>query len=312
MTEENFDEDSEDNPRLAYSYYDNDYVLTLNLDKYVLTIGEIVTINLGLTCNLTASSGKTITIEIYQDFYRNYYYYYPYYDEPSTPIYTESLTINSSGQASTLFQTFSEGIYTVYAYAEGYQAYKEFTIGEVGIFYKGSQYYKANQDYTAALHIVNLSDFSSMPFAGFNYSISYYDSLDWVILTTDQGNTDGFGYAVIKADIPSEMDNYYTLRLTISTNDGKAEYQTFLYESWDYYYYCLWGGQQKTIQERFQYVVTTDKTIYSPGETINLRILVLEYSFMNETKQIMRNTPVTFTIYNPDEFAIFWSTLTTD
>ncbi|MFX1346065.1 MAG: MG2 domain-containing protein [Promethearchaeota archaeon] len=312
-TEENLEEDSRVNPSLANNYYDNDYVLTLNLDKYVLTIGETVTINLGLTCNLTASAGKTVFVEIYQDFYRNYYYYYPYYDESSTPIYTVNLTTNSNGQASTVFtQTSFEGTYTVYAYAEGYQAYKEFTIGEVGIFYKGPQYYKVNQDYTAAIHIVNLSDFSSMPFAGFNYSISYYDYSNWELLVTDQGNTDGFGYAIIQAEIPSEMNDYYTLRLTINTINGRAEYQTFLYASWDYYYYCLWGGQQKTIQERFQYVVTTDKTIFNPGETIYLRALVLEYSFMNETKQIKRNTPVSFTIYNPDELAIFWSTLTTD
>ena len=45
MTEENLEEDSKVNPSLAYNYYNNDYVLTLNLDKYVLTIGVIVTIN---------------------------------------------------------------------------------------------------------------------------------------------------------------------------------------------------------------------------------------------------------------------------
>ncbi|MFW9881600.1 MAG: MG2 domain-containing protein, partial [Candidatus Thorarchaeota archaeon] len=313
MMEEDLNEDTYNNPQLAYNYYYNDYVLTLNLDKYVLTIGEEVKINLGLTSNLTASSGKTISIEIYQGFYRNYYYYYPSYYEMNTPINETELITDGNGQASTTFtQTFPEGIYSVYAYSEGYQAYKEFTIGEVGIFLKGPQYYKANQDYSAALHIVNLSDFSSMPFTGFNYSISYYDPLDWVIVTTGQGNTDEFGYATFNAVIPSEMDNHYTLRLTVSTIDGKAEYETFLNESWEYYYYCMWGGQQKTIQERFQYVVTTDKTIYTPGETIYMRILVLEYSFMNETKQIMRNTPVSFTIYNPDELAIFWSTLTTD
>ncbi|MFW9874616.1 MAG: MG2 domain-containing protein [Candidatus Thorarchaeota archaeon] len=313
MMEENLNEDPDDNPKLAYNYYYNDYVLTLNLDKYVLTIGEEVAINLCLTSNLTASSGKAVSIKVYQGFYRNYYYYYPSYYETNTPIYQTELITDNNGQASTIFtQTSTEGIYSVYAYAEGYQAYKEFSIGEVGIFLKGPQYYKVNQDYTAALHIVNLSDFSSMPFAGFNYSISYYDSLDWVIVKSGQGNTDEFGYTNFKVDIPSEMDNQYTLRLTISTIDGKAKYEAFLYESWEYYYYCMWRGQQKTIQERFQYVVTTDKTIYTPGETIYLRILVLEYSFMNETKQIMRNTPITFTIYNPVELAIFWSTLTTD
>lgn len=315
MTEEFSDDAPEKNPKLAYNNYNNDYVLTLNLDKYVLTLGESLTINLALTCNLTGSSGKTISIEVYQGFYRNYYYYYPNYYETKTPIFTENLTTNPNGQASTLFSlTSTKGIYTVYAYAEDYRTYKDFTIGEVGIFYKGPRYYKTNQKYTAAVHIVNLTDFSGIPLAGFNYSISYYDylSTSWFNLTSNEGQTDDSGYAIFNTDIPLDLDNYHVLRLTIHTTDGKAEYQTFLYESWDYYYYCIWGGQQKTIQERFQYVVTTDKTIYSPGDTIFLRVLVLEYSFMNETKKAIRNTPISLTIYNPDEFAVFWLTITTD
>ncbi len=317
MTEELSEVETDQSPKLVsnYYYYYNDYALTLNLDKYVLIVGEILTINLGLTCNLTASAGNIISVEVYQGFYRDYYFYYPNYYETATPIFTINLTTNANGLVSIPFtMTSTEGIYTVYAYTENCRAYKEFTIGEVGIFYKGPRYYKQNQLYTAAVHIVNLTDFSGIPLAGFNYSVSYYDysSTSWIFLTTNEGQTDDSGYAIFTTDIPLDIDDYYILRLTIQTIDGKAEYQTFLYESWDYYYYCMWGGQQKTIQERFQYVVTTDKTIYSPGDTIFLRVLVLEYSFMNETKKAMQNTPVSLTIYNPNEFAVFWSTITTD
>jgi len=315
LTEEFSDDESENNPKLASTYYESGYVLTVNLDKYVLTNSETVTINLGLTCNLTTSSGKIISVEIYQGFYRDYYSYYPNYYDTTTPIYTKNLTTNNNGQASMLFSLTSiTGIYTIYAYAEGCRTYKEFSVGEVGIFYKGPRYYKVNQEYTAAVHIVDLTDFSGISKADFSYSISYYDysSENWIILTTNNAQTDDSGYAVFKTDIPLEMDVYHVLRLTIGTSDGKAEYHTFLYETWDYYYYCMWGGQQITNQERFQYVVTTDKTIYSPGDTIFLRALVLEYSFMNETKTIVQNTPISLTIYNPDEFAVFWSTITTD
>ncbi|MFX0000086.1 MAG: MG2 domain-containing protein [Candidatus Hermodarchaeota archaeon] len=315
MTEEYLGNDLNNSPKMAYNYYYNDYVLTLNLDKYVLTPSENLAINLGLTCNLTASPGKVISVEVYQGFYRNYYYYYPYYYETKIPIYKENHTTNSNGQVYIYFESFfSEGIYTVCAYSEGYRTYKEFTVGEVGIFYKGPRYYKANQIYTAAVHVVNLTGFSGIPFADFNYTISYYDysCTNWYILTTDQGQTDDSGYSIFNTNIPLELDDYHLLRLTICTIDGKAEFQTFLYESWDYYYYCLWGGQQKTSQERFQYIVTTDKTIYSPGDSIFLRVLVLEYSFMNETKTLMQNIPISLIIYNPDEFAVFWATLTTD
>ncbi|MHA2120622.1 MAG: MG2 domain-containing protein, partial [Promethearchaeota archaeon] len=309
------EEEQEDSPKLAYNYYNNDYVLTLNLDKYVLTPGELLAINLSLNCNLTVSPGKSITIDIYQGFYRNYYYYYPYYYEIRTPFYTKNLTTDSEGLASMTFSsTSSQGIYTVYAYTEDCRTFKEFTVGENGIFYKGPRYYKANQQYAATVHVVNLTDFTGLPFTDFNYSLSYYEYsiTSWVSVMADNGQTDSSGYALINTVIPLDVDDYHILRLTIQTLDGKAEYQTFLYETWDYYYYCIWGGQKNTNQERFHYVVTTDKTIYSPGEVINLRTLVLEYSFMNETKQALKHTPVSFTIYNPSEFAVYWSTLTTD
>jgi hypothetical protein len=309
------DEELGESPKMAYSYYNTDEVLTLNLDKYVLTPGELLSINLSLTTNLTASPGREITLEIYQGFYRNYYYYYPYYYETRTPLYSTNLTTNSEGLASMVFSTTSfQGIYTVYAYSEYCRSFKEFTVGEKGIFFKGPRYYKANQQYTAAVHVVNLTDFTGMPSADFNYSLSYYEySLtSWISVITSNGQTDSSGYALINTDIPLDVDDYHILRLTIQTLDGKVEYQTFLYETWDYYYYCIWGGQRNTNQERFQYVVTTDKTIYSPGEEINLRALVLEYSFMNETKQVLKHAPITFTIYNPSEFAVYWSTLTTD
>ncbi|MHA2037713.1 MAG: MG2 domain-containing protein [Promethearchaeota archaeon] len=315
MTETSVGGNYDNNLKTSYNYYNNDYVLTLNLDKSVLTIGETLTVNVGLNCNLSASPGRVISVEIYEGFYRNYYYYYSSYSETKTPIYTKILTTDGNGQASMTFSsTTTEGMYTVYAYTEDNRVYKDFTIGEVGIFYKGPRYYKTNQEYRAAVHVVNLTDFSGLPLAFFNYSLSYYlsSTTSWHILTTDLVQTDNSGYAIFNTNIPLDADNYHFLRLTLSTLDGKTEYQTFLYESWEYYYYCMWGGEQKSNQEQYQYVVTTDKTIYTPGDNVFLRILALQYSFMNESKTALRYTPISLTIYNPDEFAIFWTDITTD
>jgi hypothetical protein len=311
MTEESSDENPEEGPKLASYHYDKGYVLTTNLDKYALTIGESVTINFGLTANLTAVSGESITVEIYRGFYRYYWYYY----RSATPIYSVDLITDSDGQVSMVYSLTSiQGSYTVYAYSEEAHSYKDFTVGAVGIFCKGPRFYKPNQDYRAAIHIVNLTDFSGIPTSIFSYSISYYtsSSSSWLDLVTKVGQTDDNGYAIVDVEIPVISDYYYSIRLTINALDGEAEYQTYLYKTWDHYFYCRWGGQRTTNQEQFQYVVTTDKTIYSPGETIHLRALVLEYSFMNETKHALQNTPIPLVIYNPDEFAIFWTTFTTD
>ncbi|MHA2288715.1 MAG: MG2 domain-containing protein, partial [Promethearchaeota archaeon] len=316
MTEEASDISEEDSPKQSsYYYYDSGYVLTLNLDRYVLTPGETVTINLVVTLNLTASVGEYVSVEIYDEFYRDFRWYDPDYDDGLAPIYTTDVITNIDGEASFSFSSTSEtGIYTVYAFIEENRAYKEFSVGNTGIFCKGPIYYKPDHTYTAAVHVANISDFTGIPLSTFNYSISYYERSfsEWFVLTMEEIQTDAMGYAIINVDIPIEMNDYYTLKLTLRTSDGEAEYETYLYKSWDYYYYSLWGGQAPTNQEKVQYVVTTDKTIYSPGEFIHLRALVLEYSFMNESKRALKNTPISLTIYNPDGLAIFWSSLTTD
>ncbi|NVM36014.1 MAG: hypothetical protein HWN81_10485 [Candidatus Lokiarchaeota archaeon] len=315
MTEEYVEAQSEESLKLANYDYSNEYVLTINLDKYVLTKGETLTINLALSYNLNPTAGEIIKLEIYRGFYRDFRWYDLSYSDPLVPIYSTDLTTNENGHASLSFSSTSEtGIYTVYAYIEECKSYKEFTVGDVGIFYKGPMYFKSDHEYAAAVHIVDTSDFTGIPYSTFNYSISYYKySLSsWFTLKTDQVQTDDLGYAIFNTEIPPEMNDYYALKLTLRTSDGEAEYETFLYRSWDCYYYALWGGQEETNQDKKQYVVTTDKTIYSPGDTIHLRVLVLEYSFMNETKRASKNNLIPLTIYNPDDLAIYWTSLMTD
>ncbi|MBY9008728.1 MAG: hypothetical protein KGD74_02535 [Candidatus Lokiarchaeota archaeon] len=315
MTEEIFSDDIEDIPKQSSYDYINDYVLTLNLDKYVLTPGEGISINLALSHNLEASVGQIVTIEIYEAFYRDFRWYDPEYYDGMVPIYTTEVITDNSGQASLGFSSTSKtGIYTVYAYIENCKSYNEFTVGEIGIFCKGPMYFKPDHQYTAAVHVVNISDFSGLPLSTFNYSLSFYDYSisNWILLTSDQVQTDDLGYGIFNADIPLDGNNYHMLKLSLVTSSGEAKYETYLYKSWDYYYYSLWGGEKQTVQEKMQYVVTTDKTIYSPGESINLRALVLEYSFMNESKRVSKDASISLTIYNPDDLAIFWTSLITD
>ncbi|MHA1729102.1 MAG: MG2 domain-containing protein [Promethearchaeota archaeon] len=328
ITEDSEDSSNENLPKSAsyqpeassYYYSYNDYALSINLDKSAITNGDQIHINLYHTCNLTPSIDTEITVKIYRGFYRDYNSYYKnYYDYDQ--IYLNARITDDNGQASLNFSETSEtGLYTIYAYSNYYKAYNQFTVGEVGLFLKGSKYYTENQQYRAALQVINLSDFSPSGFVDYSYSLSQYDweMEDWKPILTGEGVTNEYGYAVFTTDgIPESMNNYYyysSLKLTINTTVGSdsAEYSTFLYRSWNDYYYVLWGGEQEVNRDRFQYVVTTDKTIYNPGEIIHLRSLVMEYSFLNETKNPLTNQVVYLTIYNPDELAIFWTTATTD
>jgi len=320
MTEENenIEDLDEITPKSSYQENFNNFALTLNLDKSAVSIGEQIVINLFLLENLTAANNERIIIEIYNDYYRRNYYWYNNYYEVSSPIYQKEVYTNSLGQASITFSASSEGLYTIFAYVDEQQTYKEFTVGNTGIFCKGPSYYSSDQEYRAAVQLVDLTDFSPIPYANFTYTFSYYDygNTSWIDFSTNQIQTNDNGYGVFDSVIPKEEDNlssyYSTIKLTIQMIENDTKFTTFIYKSWDYYYYSLWNGQQKTNQNPIQYIVSTDKTIYNPGDTIHLRSLVLEYSYMEESRIALKNTPINLTIINPSELAFFWTTILTD
>jgi uncharacterized repeat protein (TIGR01451 family) len=322
MTEEDIDSDDLNETVPKSSYYNdfNDYALTVNLDQSAISIDEQIQIELTLLMNLTAASNELITIKVYNSFFRSYYYWYDNYYEVSTPIFETQVYTDSNGQASLTFSdTSEEGLYTIFASsANAYQTYREFTVGNTGIFCKGPLYYNSEQEYRAAVQLVDLTNFSPIPYANFSYTFSYYnyDNYSWTDFTSKNLQVDENGYGVINSIIPQQEDSYYsyynTLKLTIQMLENNTKFTTFIYKSWDYYYYSLWNGEQKTNQDPVQYIVTTDKTIYNPGETIHLRSLVLEYSFMGESRTALKNFPVNLTFFNPSELAFFWTTISTD
>ncbi len=314
------DEESEKTlPKSAQSWSDfQDYSLSVYLDKYAVTQGESIEISLKLTQNFDPSSNSPIWIEIYDGFYRHYYYYYSrFYD--SDLIYSNQVYTDENGEASITFSnTLVEGSYTIFAYYDQYycRQYQEFSVSDTGIFLKGSKYYMDNQEYHAAVHLVNVSDFSPAANEFYTYSLETYDYdvEDWITLFSDTEQTDAYGYDVFNTEpIVVDQGSYYfwgSLRLTIQT--GSISYRTFLYKDWTHYYYTLWGGEQESNYDRYQFVVSSDKTIYHPGETIKLRTLVFEYSYLNETRVPYRNQELQMTINNPNELAIFWTTLQTN
>ena len=315
LLSENTNED--ESLQTPISAENSDYgALSIYLAKSAIVPNDDLNMKFYLTNNLVPAANEAIHISIYSGYYRNWYYYYNNYYEVSTPVETFTIQTNSDGEAGyTLSNTANLGIYTIFAYTDnGNEAYKEFSIGDVGIFCKGPRYFMDNNDYQAAVQIVNLTDYSSLSNIDFTYSMAFYNySLGaWDDISTQTTQTDAFGYAIISAKFFSQESYYYSIRLTIKTLDDSAQYSTFIYKSWDYYYYSLWGGEQESNLDQYQFVITTDKTIYNPGDVVSLRALILQYSFMNETKTILKNFPVQITLSNPDEMDIFWDTIVSD
>ncbi|MHA1672868.1 MAG: MG2 domain-containing protein [Promethearchaeota archaeon] len=305
-------------PQSAY-WWDTDYALTINLEKYAYTVEEDINIEFQVSNNFTAVPNHAIYVKIYAGYWRDWYDYYGYYysyDETEYTLMEEVVvyTMSDGRAVLSLTDTYAEGMYTIFATDNNMEVYKEFTVGNEGIFVKSPRYYRAGQNFRAGIHLVDLPDFSPLSLAEFTYSLSYYDwyNGEWNTSITGAGSVDVNGYSFIEFYIPEELEDKYYLKLDVHIPGSEAEFSMNLYQSWDYYYYSLWGGEQATASQNIQYVVTTDKTIYSLGETIHLRAMVLEYSFMNETKSPLINTPIQVVVNNPDEFAVYWVEILTD
>ncbi|TFH28296.1 MAG: hypothetical protein E4G98_05460, partial [Promethearchaeota archaeon] len=305
-------------PQSAY-WWDTDYAMTINLEKYAYTVEEDINIEFQMTYNFTPVVNHAITVKIYAGYWRDWYDYYGYYysyDETDYTLMKEVMvyTMSDGRAVLSLTDTYPEGTYTIYASDNNIKSYKEFTVGNEGIFVKSPRYYRAGQNYRAGIHLVDLTDFSPLPLEEYTYSLSYYDwnTGIWNTSITGGGSVDTNGYSFLEFYIPEELENKYYLKLEVQIPGSEAEFSTNLYQSWDYYYYSMWGGEQATNSQNIQYVITTDKTIYSLGETLHLRAMVLEYSFMNETKSPLLNTPIQVVVNNPDEFAVYWVEIMTD
>ncbi|MHA1675413.1 MAG: MG2 domain-containing protein, partial [Promethearchaeota archaeon] len=318
MDSESDQEITSTEPQSAY-WWDTDIAMTINLEKYAYTVEEDINIEFQVSNNFTAVVNQAIYVKVYAGYWRDWYDYYGSYysyDEADYTLMEEVVvyTMSDGHAVLSLTDTYAEGMYTIFATDNNMEVYKEFTVGDEGIFVKAPRYYKAGQNFRAGIHLVDLPDFSPLSLSEFTYSISYYDWYNgvWNTSITGDGSVDANGYSFLEFYIPEDLEDKYYLKLEVQIPGSEAEFSMNLYQSWDYYYYSLWGGEQATASQNIQYVVTTDKTIYSLGETIHLRAMVLEYSFMNETKSPLINTPIQVVVNNPDEFAIYWVEILTD
>lgn len=316
-SEESTADVSSQEPQSQY-WWDTDYALTINLEKYAFVPNEDINLEIGITYNFTPVVNHQISVKIYGGYWRDYYDYYGYYyydNTENTLIDTITVYTNAEGIAVlSLTDYYAEGLYTIYASDYNVKAYKEFTVGDHGIFVKSPRYYKVGQEFRAGVHLVELNDFSPLENQTYEYSITYYDwNLGiWNTSITGSGISDENGYSNLAFFIPEELRDKYYLQLNIQIPGENNAFSMFLYQSWQYYYYSLWGGEQSLNSDNIQYVVTTDKTLYTLGETLNLRAMVLEYSFMNETRTPIANSPIQVTVKNPDEYAIYWGEILTD
>ena len=110
------------------------------------------------------------------------------------------------------------------------------------------------------------------------------------------GNTDANGYAILSFRVPSPFPQFpHELRPAGGEIKVIARYGALVAET----------GGEVLVDQFPRILITTDKPIYQPGQTLHVRALVLTPS-----RKVMANEQVTLKIYDNNEIVVFQSTLT--
>lgn len=306
------------------SWHDGDDTVNLQLDKFAFTPGEPVRLYFTVYQNFTPVVNDVVRVNIYRGFYRYYNYWYSNYYSAQQVLVTQVTTNATGGATLTFAATSTPGLYSVMYYREvrgnTVASYGDFTVGQVGVFCRAPRYFRFNHTYRAAVQLVNLTGFRALPGTAVSYAVEHYDHTTgaWTAATTGTVLTDAAGHAVFEPVIQEPATGharwYYGVRLHLNATVGAhaAEYLTYLYQAWDDYWYNRWDGEQAVSSSKYQFVVSTDKPIYTPGDTMHLRALVWEYDYLAETRAPLASEPVLVTVRDPDQLAVYWTTVQTD
>ncbi|UCG00682.1 MAG: hypothetical protein JSW11_13810 [Candidatus Heimdallarchaeota archaeon] len=299
------------------SSYSDRLVLNIDLESQITTPNEPLDFTIQAKRGLNPAAGETLTWEIIEGEYWGWYYYYSYEPRSERIIDSGTIITDSNGEWAGSFTTETSGRYSIIVRSESESTtrYRAFTVASIGLFWRVPYEYVPGIPHASIAYVLNTSDFSPIPFAdvelvvgsySYNYNTSQYeyssiDPLTWQ--TDDQG--------VVEIEFtPSEtLSNEWSILANLSaTFNGESVYVIRdLYRggySWD------WNGNYETFTP-YEFIITTDKPIYLPTETINTRILVWKNDYYKALKEPVE-TEVTVKFLSPSQHILFQKVMSTD
>ncbi|MFX0125482.1 MAG: MG2 domain-containing protein [Candidatus Hodarchaeota archaeon] len=198
---------------------------------------------------------------------------------------------------------------------ESITRYRAFTVATIGLFWRVPYEFVPGIPLHSIAYVLNTTDFSPISSAdvelvvggySYNYNTSQYeyysdDPLTWQ--TDDQG--------IVEIEFtPSEtLSTEWSILANLSARyEGETVYVVRdLYRggySWD------WSGNYQTFKP-YEFIITTDKPIYLPTETINVRILVWKNDYYKAIKEPIE-TEVTLKFLSPSQHILFQKVMSTD
>ncbi|MHA2370036.1 MAG: MG2 domain-containing protein, partial [Candidatus Hodarchaeales archaeon] len=253
-------------------------IINIDLKKQFYVPGETVRFVVQLTADFKSASGEFVTASIY-------------YDRTDDLQATISGVTNSDGFWEGTFNPTREGAYILEVQTNsGSKRWAEFTVSSLGVFWRHPWEFIPGQEIQSFALVLNTSTFSPVENAQLNLSIRQYES-DWEQVYSGISDSNGICHMTYTID---PGDSYgYEANLTANFDGKSVSVVQWLYRHWDYYY-----DADDSPSGRFDIIITTDKPLYNPGETIYFRSLVWEQNYLAVSKKPIQ-VPIELTFVSP-------------
>ncbi|MHA2052366.1 MAG: MG2 domain-containing protein [Candidatus Hodarchaeales archaeon] len=294
-------------------------IVQIDLEKTIVTPGQPLRYVIQGTRGFQPAAGEKITIEIIRGEYWGWYSYI--YDEfvnfEDRLIERKIVTLNSDGIYEGVFSSSIQDRYTIIIRSnDRYYYYKSraFNIANIGIFWRVSREFAAGQPHYSVAYVLDTTDFSPITGAAvtltgemytyFNHNNSYGRYSEVLFA----GVSDFQGVVEIQFTPPTNFsDNYHFLaNLSASFNGEQTYVLRDIYRGGSYW--TRDGYQQFS---PYEFIISTDKPIYSPGETVQGRVLLWKNDFLKATKQ-PEKTNFEFKLLTPSQHVLLQKTVNTN
>ncbi|MFX1516169.1 MAG: MG2 domain-containing protein [Promethearchaeota archaeon] len=297
--------------------YSNRLVINIDLKDQITSPNEPLYFTIQANRGLNPAVGETLRLEIIEGEYWGWYYYYDYQPRSERVVHTDVITTNSNGEWSGSYTTGASGRYSIIVRSEteSITRYRAFTVASIGLFWRVPYEFVPEVPHRSIAYVLNTTDFSPITSVdvelvvgsySYDYNTSKYtytseSPLNWQ--TDDQG--------IVEVEFtPSEtLSASWSILANLSAtfNDETVYVIRDLYRggySWD------WNGNYEEFTP-YEFIITTDKPIYLPTETINVRILVWKNDYYKAIKEPIE-TEVTLKFLSPSQHILFEKVMTTD
>ncbi|MHA1976699.1 MAG: MG2 domain-containing protein [Candidatus Hodarchaeales archaeon] len=291
-------------------------IIQIDLEKEITQPGQPLRYVIQASRGFNPAPGESITIEIIKGEYWGWYHYY-YYEISNYEdrvVERKVVTTDADGQYEGVFQSSVRGRYSIMIRDSNdnyYYKSRSFNIANLGIFWRVSREFVKGQPHYSVAYVLNTTDFSpitgaAVTLTGELYTYDYQsDSYSLYSEELFGGISDVQGVTEIVFTPPSNFsaNNHFMANLSV-TYGGETTF--VLRDIYQGGYYWTSDGYQEF--SPYEFIVTTDKPIYNPGETVQARVLLWHNDYLKATKEPVA-TSFTLKLQSPSQHILFQKTL---